>query len=49
MFSMKDGLTLDAKKKEAKNNQNLRNIGFFTSLYLFILMVMNIYTHVKRR
>ena len=49
MFSTKDGLTLDTKKKEAENNKNIRNIGFLTSLYLFISMGINIYTYVGRR
>ena len=47
MFNTKGGLTLDTKKNEAKNSKNVCNFGFYTTLYFFILMVINIYTDFK--
>jgi hypothetical protein len=47
MFNTKGGLTLDTKKNKAKNSENVSNIGFLTSLYFFILMVINNYTDFK--
>jgi hypothetical protein len=47
MFNTKGGLTLDTKENKAKNSKNVCNIGFFTPLYFFILMVINIYMNFK--